>query len=62
LQQVLRAGLADPGQGGRLTLGFEIIYGHAFKPPPRFTANAQTHIDLQGMREAVRGTRRASGQ
>ena len=62
LQQVLRAGLADPGQGGRLTLGFEVIYGHAFKSVPRFAVNAETHIDLQGMREAIRGGRRASGQ
>ena len=62
LQQALRAGLADPGQGGRLTLGFEVIYGHAFKPVPRFAVNAETHIDLQGMREVIRGGRRASGQ
>ena len=62
LQDSLRESLSDPGQGGRLTLGFELIYGHAFKPIQRFTVNAQTHIDLQGMRDAVRGTRGVPGQ
>ncbi len=27
--------LADPAQGGQLALTFEIVYGHAFKAPPR---------------------------
>jgi hypothetical protein len=35
LHEGLQRGLAVPAEGGRLRLTFEIIYGHALKPPPR---------------------------
>ncbi len=35
---------------GRITLTFEIIYGHAFKPPPRVALSAQSAVSLRDMR------------
>ncbi len=42
--------LARPEEGGRLSLGFEIIYGHALKPQPRMKMAAKTEIGLDQMR------------
>ena len=58
LHEALRRGLADPNDDGRLKLSFEVIYGHAFKPAPRFAAKPQTTIDLESLRRAAKGTRR----
>jgi len=58
LHGALQQGLADPADGGRLKVSFEIIYGHAFKPSPRFAAKPQTNIDLESLRQAAKGTRR----
>jgi malonyl-CoA O-methyltransferase len=49
LLQALR-GLADPAQGGRLALTFEIIYGHAIQAPPRLHVEPETRIALQDLR------------
>jgi len=49
----LRQGLAVPGEGGRLQLTFEIIYGHALKPPPRLKVAPQTTLSLDDMRAAL---------
>ena len=50
--------LARPEEGGRLSLTFEIVYGHAMKPQPRVKLNAQTEIGLEQMRQMLRsGTR-----
>lgn len=57
LLAALRQGLADPGQGGRLSASFEVIYGHAFKPAPRFKAQAQTNIAFESLRQALRPVR-----
>lgn len=41
------------GQGenaGRITLTFEIIYGHAFKPTPRVALSPQSAVSLRDMR------------
>ncbi|RZI75985.1 MAG: biotin synthase [Variovorax sp.] len=41
------------GQGenaGRITLTFEIIYGHAFKPAPRVSLSPQSAVSLRDMR------------
>ena len=38
------------GPGGRLDLSFEIVYGHAFKPPPRLRAGPRTEVSLETMR------------
>ncbi len=46
--------LADPAQGGRLKLTFEIIYGHAFKPQPRIPVTAETTLSLEEMRDSLR--------
>jgi malonyl-CoA O-methyltransferase len=54
LDSVLMA-LARPEEGGRLTLTFEIVYGHAMKPQPRATVSARTEIGLDQMRQMLRG-------
>jgi malonyl-CoA O-methyltransferase len=36
-----------------LQLTFEVIYGHAFKPKPRLTMQAQTEVSLAQMRETL---------
>jgi malonyl-CoA O-methyltransferase len=36
-----------------LQLTFEVIYGHAFKPAPRLTMQAQTEVSLAQMRETL---------
>ena len=55
LHAALARELADGGQGGRLTLSFEVVYGHAFKPRPRMTMAAQTTVSLDDMRQVLRG-------
>ena len=43
------------GPDGRLALTFEIIYGHAFKPPPKVRVSAESAFtvgDLRGMLKA----------
>ena len=62
LYEALRQGLADPADGGRLKVSFEVIYGHAFKPAPRFAAKPQTNIDLESLRRAAKATRRDPAQ
>ena len=45
--------LARPEEGGRLSLGFEIVYGHALKPQPRMKIAAKTEIGLDQMRHML---------
>jgi len=45
--------LARPEEGGRLTLSFEIVYGHALKPSPRVPVSAQAVIGLDQMRQML---------
>ena len=54
LEEALTRTQADPSSPGRLRLRFEIIYGHAFKPPPRVPVQAQTTISLDQMRDSLR--------
>jgi malonyl-CoA O-methyltransferase len=42
------------GTDGRLALGFEIVYGHAFKAPPRMRPGEATSVSLEDMRAMVR--------
>lgn len=58
--QLLQAlqGLADPLQDGQLSLTFEIVYGHAYKPPPRAKVAATTEISLQDMRVQLKNAPR----
>lgn len=57
------ADLADLAvDGGRIALGFEVVYGHAFRPPPRVRVAAESSValrDLQAMARAGRGPGRA---
>ena len=46
--------LARIEEGGRLTLSFEIVYGHALKPRPRVKLSTQTEIGLDQMRQMLR--------
>jgi malonyl-CoA O-methyltransferase len=39
---------------GRLQLSFEVIYGHAFKPPVRLGVVPETRVTLDEMRKALR--------
>ena len=48
------AGLAVPDENeGRIALTFEIIYGHAFKPPPRVALSGESAVSLREMREML---------
>jgi malonyl-CoA O-methyltransferase len=49
--------LAQPTEGGRLALSFEVVYGHALKPPPRVPVGAQTEIGLAQMRQMLRSSK-----
>ncbi|MGY0197250.1 biotin synthase [Leptothrix sp. BB-4] len=51
---LLELGRALAGPDGRLTLTFEIIYGHAFRPVTRAKVSAETAISLDSMREMTR--------
>ncbi len=53
LKQALRAQLADPADGGRLKLSFEVVYGHAIKPARRLAVNTETTVSLDEMRKAL---------
>lgn len=55
--------LAQTDGEGQLRLTFEIVYGHAFKAPPRLAVASETAVSLDAMREALRQGRKngASG-
>ena len=53
----VRTGLTTAGGDGRLSLTFEVVYGHAFKPKPRLAVAPQTSISLDEMRTALRQSR-----
>jgi malonyl-CoA O-methyltransferase len=50
------------GADGRLSLSFEIVYGHAFKPMPRVRVAAEARIPLDTLRTMARGARRAAAR
>jgi malonyl-CoA O-methyltransferase len=43
---------------GKLTLTFEIVYGHAFKPLPRARMGEETAVSMGDMRAMLQGDRR----
>lgn len=43
---------------GRIQLGFEVIYGHAFKPEPRLKAAPEQSVSVAAMRDMLRSSRR----
>jgi malonyl-CoA O-methyltransferase len=45
---------ATRGPDGRLSLAFEIVYGHAFKPLPRARLAAETTVALDDLRTMAR--------
>jgi malonyl-CoA O-methyltransferase len=54
LLEALATRLAQPAGGGRLSLSFEIIYGHALKAAPRLKVQARSEVTLDEMRAALR--------
>lgn len=40
--------------GGRISMSFEIVYGHAFKAAPRAPVSEETRVSLADMRSMVR--------
>lgn len=44
------------GVDGRLSLTFEVIYGHALKPQPRTTVGPQSAFSVEEMRSMLKGT------
>lgn len=57
-QRLMQALGSSAGADGRLSLDFEIVYGHAFKPLPRARLAAQTEVPLEDMRAMMRRGRR----
>lgn len=57
-QQLARPSGAD--QAGRLSLTFEIIYGHALKPAPRLRMQAESRVSLDEMRATLRQRKKNS--
>ena len=57
----LAAALAEAGQhspDGRVSLTFEIAYGHAFRPPARARVTPEARVDLADFRAMTREPRR----
>jgi malonyl-CoA O-methyltransferase len=57
------ATLAQPDNDGQLRLTFEVVYGHAFKAPPRIPVGPETRVSLDEMRMTLRQVKKndASG-
>ena len=45
------------GNDGRLSLTYEIIYGHAIKPPPKIKISALSSVSVEDMRTMLDSTR-----
>ncbi|KAF1021947.1 MAG: hypothetical protein GAK30_01449 [Paracidovorax wautersii] len=54
LEDAIGEQLATPESDGRLALTFEVIYGHAFKAPPRMPVASDSRIALDDMRSLLR--------
>ena len=59
--RLLEALGALAGSDGRLRLAFEIVYGHAFRPPPRPRVRAQTTVAVEELRAMSRRPRGVPG-
>jgi malonyl-CoA O-methyltransferase len=42
-----------PSEGQPLSLTFEVVYGHAFRPVPRTRIAGESHVSLTDMRQQV---------
>lgn len=60
LEAALEERARDRGDG-RVSLSFEVVYGHAFKPLPRVRMTQETTVPVDDLRALVRGGRRRSG-
>jgi malonyl-CoA O-methyltransferase len=56
-QRLLHALQAESDTQGRVALEFEIVYGHAFRPPPRPRLAARTEVPLEDLRTMARTKR-----
>ena len=56
LEQALRRHLAR-GEDGRLSLTFEVIYGHALKPAPKIKVSALSAVSVADMRSMLQSHR-----
>ena len=56
-QRLVHALQARAGHDSRVALQFEVVYGHAFRAPPRHLLQAQTTLPLEDMRAMVRAGR-----
>jgi len=45
------------GQDGRLTLTFEVIYGHALKAAPKVRVSSLSSVSVEDMRSMLQGSR-----
>lgn len=54
LYKALEQRLIDRSGSGQLSLTFEIIYGHAFKPAPRVRVSSSSEVSLNDMRAMLR--------
>lgn len=54
LYKALEQRLIDGSGSGQLSLTFEIIYGHAFKPAPRVRVSSSSAVSLNDMRAMLR--------
>jgi malonyl-CoA O-methyltransferase len=54
LQAQMADRMVDKGNSERLSVTFEIIYGHAFKPQPRLSVRPETTVSLDEMRQSLR--------
>lgn len=53
----LHAALRERDPAGRPSLSFELVYGHAFRAPPKLRVQPETHVSLDAMRAMIRGPR-----
>ncbi|MDO9073946.1 MAG: biotin synthase [Rubrivivax sp.] len=58
-RRLLDALAATAAADGRVALDFEVVYGHAFRPPPRPRLAARTEVPLDDMRAMARAGRKA---
>lgn len=55
----LEAALAErAGNDGRIALEFEVVYGHAFNPPPRMPVAGETRVSAEQLQRMARSGRR----
>ena len=56
-QRLCEALGARTGADGRSGLSFEVVYGHAFRPLPKWRVGAETRVPLDELRATVRAGR-----